>query len=61
MAAQATDEERRAVATWLVDNGGDLAALEVRIDEIWPDLVERASVSPSDDRKTDASSEGRPE
>jgi dephospho-CoA kinase len=25
MAAQATDEERRAVATWVVDNGGDLA------------------------------------
>jgi dephospho-CoA kinase len=42
MAAQATDEERRAIATWLVDNAGDLAALERRIDAIWPDLEARA-------------------
>ena len=27
IAAQATDEERRAVATWVVDNAGDLARL----------------------------------
>jgi dephospho-CoA kinase len=42
MAAQATDEERRAIATWVLDNAGDLAALERQVDAIWPDLVERA-------------------
>jgi dephospho-CoA kinase len=42
MAAQATDEERAAIATWLVDNSGDLAALERQIDAIWPDLERRA-------------------
>ena len=30
MAAQASDEERRAVATHLLDNGGDLESLRVR-------------------------------
>jgi dephospho-CoA kinase len=39
MAAQATDEQRRAVATHLVDNAGNLAALEARADEIWVDLL----------------------
>jgi dephospho-CoA kinase len=38
MAAQASDEERRAVATHLVDNGGDLAALERQVDELWEQL-----------------------
>ena len=38
MAAQATDEERRAIATWLVDNGGDLDALEAQVDAIWAEL-----------------------
>ena len=46
MALQASDEDRRKVATWLVDNGGDLADLERRIDEIWPELVERAQPDP---------------
>lgn len=39
MAAQATDEERRAVATHVVANGGELAALEARVDDLWADLV----------------------
>ena len=39
MAAQASDEERRAVATHVVDNGGDLAALESQVDAVWADLV----------------------
>jgi dephospho-CoA kinase len=38
MAAQATDAERRAVATHVVDNGGDLASLARQVDEIWDDL-----------------------
>jgi dephospho-CoA kinase len=38
MAAQATDEERREVATHLVDNGGDLEHLRVQVDAIWDEL-----------------------
>jgi dephospho-CoA kinase len=41
MAAQATDEERRKVATWVLDNGGNLASLERLVDAIWSELRER--------------------
>ena len=41
MAAQADDEERRKLATYVVDNAGDRAALERQIDEIWSDLERR--------------------
>jgi dephospho-CoA kinase len=41
MAAQASDDERRAVATHLVENGGDLEALSRQVDEIWQDLLSR--------------------
>jgi dephospho-CoA kinase len=40
---QATDEERRKVATWVVDNAGDLAGLERQIADIWTDLERRAA------------------
>jgi dephospho-CoA kinase len=39
---QATDEERRAIATWVVDNAGDPDQLEVQLREIWTDLQRRA-------------------
>jgi dephospho-CoA kinase len=42
MALQATDEERAKVATWILDNSGDVADLERQIDAIWPELLERA-------------------
>ena len=42
IALQASDEERVKVATWVVDNEGDLAGLEGQIDEIWPALLELA-------------------
>ena len=42
MALQATDEERAAVATWILDNSGAVADLERQIEAIWPDLVARA-------------------
>jgi len=42
MALQATDEERRAVATWVIDNSGDLGHLERQVDAIWHELQERA-------------------
>lgn len=41
MAAQASDDERRKVATYVVDNSGDRAALERQIDEVWADLQRR--------------------
>ena len=45
MAAQATDEERREIATHVIDNSGDLAALERQVDEVWTDLVARKRAS----------------
>ncbi len=41
MRAQATDEERRAVATHLIDNGADQAALVAQVDTLWTDLQSR--------------------
>lgn len=37
--SQVTDDERRAVAQFVVGNGGDLAALEGVVDELWSQLV----------------------
>lgn len=45
MAAQATDEQRRAVADEVIDNDGDLAALERRVDEVWERLIGRTERS----------------
>lgn len=39
MAAQATDEERRAVATHLLDNGGTREELEAQVEVVWADLL----------------------
>ena len=41
MAAQADDEERRKIATHVVDNARDRADLERQIDEVWADLQRR--------------------
>jgi dephospho-CoA kinase len=43
MAAQATREERRAVADLIVDNDGPLEALEPQVRRVWTELVERAA------------------
>jgi dephospho-CoA kinase len=51
MVLQATDEERAKVATWILDNSGDLEHLERQIDEIWPDLLERAKEQPGEPGK----------
>ena len=44
IALQATDEQRRAVATWIVDNSDGPAALEPQIDRIWAELRDRLAV-----------------
>lgn len=41
MKAQATDEQRRAVATHLLDNGTDHKALVAQVDALWADLQSR--------------------
>lgn len=43
MAAQATREERRAVADLIVDNDGPLEALEPRVREVWDELTRRTA------------------
>ncbi|WP_031018497.1 dephospho-CoA kinase [Streptomyces sp. NRRL S-1314] len=42
MAAQATREQRRAIADVVIDNDVPLDALERRVKEVWADLVRRA-------------------
>ncbi|MDP9022920.1 MAG: dephospho-CoA kinase [Actinomycetota bacterium] len=38
IAAQASDAERREVATHIIDNSGDLDQLEAQVDDVWEDL-----------------------
>ena len=38
----AADEERRAIATWVLDNSGDLANLEAQVDRVWAELQRQA-------------------
>jgi dephospho-CoA kinase len=39
MAAQASDEERRAFATHVLDNGGAREALARQVDDVWAELL----------------------
>ncbi|MFF4379089.1 dephospho-CoA kinase [Kitasatospora sp. NPDC001547] len=43
MAAQASREDRLAIADLVIDNGGGLAELEARVDEVWAELARRAA------------------
>ncbi|QDY76240.1 dephospho-CoA kinase [Streptomyces qinzhouensis] len=43
MAAQATREERRAVADLIIDNDGPRDGLEPRVREVWAELTRRAA------------------
>ena len=45
IALQATDEQRRAVATWIVDNSDGPEALEPQIERIWSELRERLAAA----------------
>jgi dephospho-CoA kinase len=51
IAMQASDDERRKVATWVVDNSGDLAALESQIEKIWSELEVLAAQGDQDGRE----------
>ena len=46
MGRQASDDERREIATHVIDNSGDLEALEARVDAVWADLSRLASDAP---------------
>lgn len=43
MAAQATREQRIAVADLVIDNDGPVEALEPQVREVWSELVRRAA------------------
>ncbi|HEX2737089.1 MAG TPA: hypothetical protein VHP57_03025 [Acidimicrobiia bacterium] len=45
MAAQATDAQRREVATYVIDNAGDPATLDAQVDEVWADLERRRAAA----------------
>ncbi|MFE2287276.1 dephospho-CoA kinase [Streptomyces sp. NPDC059443] len=45
MAAQATREQRLAVATLVIDNDGPLEALEPQVRKVWEELTERAAAA----------------
>jgi dephospho-CoA kinase len=45
MSAQATREQRLAMADIVIDNSGTLADLDKRVAEVWDDLARRASES----------------
>jgi dephospho-CoA kinase len=38
MATQASDEQRRTIATYVIENDGNLEALAAQVDAVWPDL-----------------------
>jgi dephospho-CoA kinase len=42
IAAQASREQRRAIADHVIDNTGSLTELDARVDEVWADLVKRS-------------------
>lgn len=52
MAMQASDEDRRKVATWVIDNAGDLEHLERQVETIWPELEKRAREKPAEPEST---------
>lgn len=41
MAMQATDEQRRAAATWVLINDSDRAQLERQVEDVWREIVAR--------------------
>jgi dephospho-CoA kinase len=50
MRAQASDDERRAVADAVIVNDGDLDTLRARVAEVWAELVSRSAKQPREGR-----------
>jgi dephospho-CoA kinase len=46
MAAQATREQRRAIADLVIDNDGPLENLEPQVRKVWAELTQRAAAQP---------------
>ena len=46
---QASRDDRRKIATHVIDNSGDRSDLERRIDELWPELVDLTTAEPAGD------------
>ncbi|PRX06852.1 UNVERIFIED_ORG: dephospho-CoA kinase [Actinomadura viridilutea] len=47
IAAQATREQRRALAHHVIDNSGSLDELHAQVDALWDELVRRAHTAPA--------------
>jgi dephospho-CoA kinase len=47
IAAQASRDERLAIATIVVDNSGSLAELDRQVGELWAELRRRARIQPA--------------
>jgi dephospho-CoA kinase len=45
VAAQATREQRCAIATHVIDNSGSLGDLDVQVDRLWAELTDRAAAA----------------
>lgn len=43
IAAQASDEQRAQIATWIVDNSGSLEHSREQVDRIWDEMMSRSS------------------
>lgn len=39
MAAQASDEQRRAIASWVIDNSGSLEETRRQVEDLWRELI----------------------
>ena len=39
IAAQATDEQREAIATWIIDNGGSLEETAEQVRAVWEQMI----------------------
>jgi len=57
---QASDEDRRKVATWVVDNTGDLEALDGQVADIWTELARMAAAAATDAAGGGAAEAGKP-